>query len=81
MGFCGTVFKNFSFFSFSRVIVKFVVGDEPCPVPPIDRLDQYSCQPELEFNPGICAHLLSSRGNNNQCNDNLFIMSKKHCKE
>lgn len=69
VGFC--CIYNFSPFFF-RVIVKFIVGDEPCPVPPNDRLDQYSCQPELEFNPGICANLLSPRRNNNQCNDNFF---------
>ncbi|XP_067052766.1 UDP-GalNAc:beta-1,3-N-acetylgalactosaminyltransferase 2-like isoform X1 [Acropora muricata] len=44
-----------------RVIVKFVVGDEPCPVPPIDRLDQYSCQPELEFNPVVDRDIIAHR--------------------
>lgn len=70
-----SVFTIFS--SFFRVIVKFIVGDEPCPVPPNDRLDQYSCQPELEFNPGICSHFLSPRRNNNQCNDDFFYNVKK----
>ena len=35
-----------------RVQIRFIVGNEPCLIPPMDRLDQYCCQPEPELDPG-----------------------------
>lgn len=34
-----------------RVLIKFIVGDEPCHIPPQDRLDQYSCEPDALVDP------------------------------
>jgi len=42
------------------VLIKFIVGDEPCLIPPQDRLDQFTCQPEPVVDPvmdqDIAAH-------------------------
>ena len=35
-----------------RVLIKFIVGDEPCHIPPQDRLDQYSCERDALVDPG-----------------------------
>ncbi|CAH1262217.1 B3GALNT2 [Branchiostoma lanceolatum] len=37
-----------------RVLVKFIVGSKPCPVPPPDRLDPFTCQ-KLSLSETICA--------------------------
>ncbi|XP_068722712.1 UDP-GalNAc:beta-1,3-N-acetylgalactosaminyltransferase 2-like isoform X1 [Montipora capricornis] len=44
-----------------RLIVKFIVGDEPCSVPPTDRIDQYSCQPEMLFDPVLDRNIIAHR--------------------
>ena len=37
---------------FHRVIVKFIVGDGSCHIPPQDRVDRYSCEPDALVDPG-----------------------------
>ncbi|KAI8505695.1 Beta-1,3-N-acetylgalactosaminyltransferase 2 [Branchiostoma belcheri] len=37
-----------------RILVKFIVGSKPCPVPPPDRLDPFTCQ-KLVLSESICA--------------------------
>ncbi|XP_068675603.1 UDP-GalNAc:beta-1,3-N-acetylgalactosaminyltransferase 2-like isoform X2 [Montipora foliosa] len=44
-----------------RLVVKFIVGDEPCSVPPTDRIDQYSCQPEMLFDPVLDSNIIAHR--------------------
>ena len=36
-----------------RILIKFIVGSQPCPIPALDRLDQYSCEPDVVVDPGI----------------------------
>lgn len=34
-----------------RILIKFIVGSQPCPIPALDRLDQYSCEPDVVVDP------------------------------
>ena len=62
-----------------RVLIRFIVGNAPCQIPPMDRLDQYCCQPEPELDPGI--HVIKLVKliiiiNNILINDFLFILTQ-----
>ena len=35
-----------------RVVLRFVVGDASCPIPPEDRASKYGCEPQPMRNPG-----------------------------
>lgn len=37
-----------------RVLVRFVIGDSACDIPPEDRLDEYGCTPSPLVKPGTC---------------------------
>ena len=38
------------------MVVKFIIGSAPCLIPPLDRYDQYSCEPDPVTDPGIFMH-------------------------
>ncbi|XP_078365283.1 UDP-GalNAc:beta-1,3-N-acetylgalactosaminyltransferase 2-like isoform X2 [Oculina patagonica] len=44
-----------------RVIIKFVVGNRPCPIPPQDRLGRYSCEPDALVDPVLDQDIIAYR--------------------
>lgn len=44
-----------------KVLIKFIVGDEPCLIPPQDRLDQFSCELEPVIDPVLDEDIIAHR--------------------
>ncbi|KAM7442061.1 Beta-1 [Porites harrisoni] len=44
-----------------QVVVKFIIGSAPCLIPPLDRYDQYSCEPDPVTDPVLGKDIIAHR--------------------